>query len=82
MNAPSKIVIAMSLALTMAACGGKPPAPAPQTSAAPAAPAATPAPADKLFEPQREALDKAREAGQTEAKGAEAGKQEAEQQTK
>jgi hypothetical protein len=82
MNTQSRIIVAMGLALTMVACGGKPPAPTPQTSAAPAAPPATPVPADKLFEPQRGVLDKARGVGQADAKGADAGKQEAEQQTK
>jgi hypothetical protein len=56
--------------LILAACGEKPQPPAPQ------------APPPKLFQQDRDALDKAKQVGQTEAKGADEMKREEEKQTK
>jgi hypothetical protein len=62
----------VALPLLFAACGNKPQPPAPQSQA----------PQPQLFQQERQALDKARGVGQTEAKSADEGKKEAEDQTK
>lgn len=67
----------LALPLLLAACGDKPQTPAPQT-----APPQSQTPAPQLFQQDRQALDKAKGVGQTEANSAEAAKKEAENQTK
>jgi outer membrane biogenesis lipoprotein LolB len=69
--------IALIAVLLLAACGNKPQPPAPQT-----VPPQAQAPQPQLFQQERQALDKAKGVGQTEAKGADEEKKEAENQTK
>jgi len=60
----------IAVALVLTSCGDKPQPPAPQTAP------------PKLFQQDREALDKAKTVGQTESKSAEDLKQEEEKQAK